>query len=410
MSNPKILSPQTEAICGFYDPMLSEGAIKPPYFGSSTFVARTAEELAHSFRQAYGIGQDPENPDILLYSRVVNPNLEIFERRFARFEQAEEAAVFSSGMAAISTTLFALTKPGDTVLYSAPVYGGTDYLLTKILPSWGVKVRSFPIESDLSEIRSLLEQNHQTKVIFMESPANPTLKLADIEGICSLSRAFNPKIKIVVDNTVLGPIFQQVLPLGADLAVFSATKMIGGHSDLVAGIAAGDKSTMTLLKGHRTVFGTINDAHAAWLLTRSLETLQIRAQAAQKNAQHIVSFLSEHAKVKEILYPGLDQDKSQLERYQNQCQGSGSLLSFRIDGGLTQAYQFLNALKIVHLAVSLGGTESLAEHPQTHTHSDVGPKDQEQFGITTDLIRLSIGIEDTNDLINDLIQALNAVQ
>lgn len=401
------LSPETEAIHGGYDPMRSEGAAKVPLFATSTFVAENAQDLANSFIQAYGLDGNPRNPDSLIYSRLVNPNPEIFETRIAKFEEAEEAALFASGMASITSTCLTFLKPGMTVLASSPVYGGTDFLLKKFLSAWGVGLEEFLVQDTAESVKQKAADIENLGLVFIETPANPTLQLADLPGIIEGIREVAPNAIIAVDNTLLGPVFQKVLPLGADLAIFSATKMIGGHSDLIAGLVMGKTELIGKIKGTRTISGTMNDPHAAWLLTRSLETLKVRAEAAEAKAKKVHAYLVDHPLVDEVFYPGFSKDDEQNRRYESQCSGHGSLMSFLVKGGKDEAYKVLNSLNVIKLAVSLGGTESLAEHPRSHTHADVSEEDQNQFGITENLIRLSVGLEDADDLIADLEQALS---
>lgn len=408
MSVPRKPSPETLAIHGHYDAFRSEGAVKPPLFATSTFAARSAAELAHFFDQAYGLSGPASNPDGLVYSRLVNPDLEIYERRVAEFEQADDAALFSSGMAGIFTAAFTFCKPGDRLLFSEPVYGGTDYLYRHMLPAWGVETFSFGVDDSAEQLDELLAKTDRVRFVHVESPANPTLMLADIPGIVEVTKARHPEAIVAVDNTVLGPIFQRVLALGADLALYSATKMLSGHSDLVAGLVMGDKERIGAIKGSRTILGNMNDPHSAWLLLRSLETLKVRAEASQAKAKKVATYLANHPAVTAVFFPGLHHEAEQQRRFQAQAAGQGSLLSFRVQGGREQAYAVLDALKIAVLAVSLGSTETLAEHPRTHTHSDIPLEDQDRFGITEDLVRLSVGLEDADDIIADLAQALEA--
>jgi methionine-gamma-lyase len=405
------LSPETTAIHGGFDPARSEGAAKVPLFTTSTFVAENAEDLAHSFDQAYGVhGVSPCNPSKLVYGRLAHPNGEIAEGRLSYFEGAEEAALFSSGMGSIKAVCDTFLRPGAQVLVSSPVYGGSDFLFKKFLPGWGVESTDFSVTSRPDEVAKIAASLDKLALVFVETPANPTLELADLPGIVRVIRSTHPEAIICVDNTLLGPIFQKVIPLGVDLSLFSATKSIGGHSDLIAGLVMGKSSLVHQLKGTRTIGGAIISPHSASLLTRSIETLKVRVEAAEAKAKKVYSFLDRHEKVRQVLYPGFGNNQEQLRRFEEQCTGHGSLMSFRIDGGQDAAYKLLNALKVVKLAVSLGSTESLAEHPRTHTHADVSLEDQDKFGITEDLVRLSVGLEDADDVINDLDQALSAME
>lgn len=408
---PKGVSPETFALHGAYDPARSEGALKPPVFQTSTFVARTAEELALCFIQAYGLdGQPPRAPQDLIYSRVVNPDLQIFEERWSRYEGSEASALFGSGMAAISTTLLTFLRPGNTVIYTTPVYGGTAYLMEHVLPAFGIKTIPVSVtwsgEKILSHMFGVGEYGSNVKMIYMESPANPTLKIADIKGLTKAMTGKTQRPKIVVDSTVLGPQFMRPLDHGADIVLHSATKSIGGHSDLTAGIAAGSKEDIGSIKAMRTIMGTMCGPHTAWLLIRSLEDYKVRVEAAQHKALKVAGYLKGHEKVLELLYPGNDILGRPDPRFEAMCTGSGSLMSFRVKGGKEAAYRVLDALQVIKLAVSLGGTESLAEHPGTHTHSDIPPETRLEMGITEDMIRLSVGLEDADDVINDLKQAL----
>ena len=398
------LTPETSAIHGFYDPQRSEGAVVPPIFATTTFAAPSAEALEAGFKQAYGLGQPPCNPDLLIYTRLVNPNTEILERRLAVFEEADEAAVFASGMAAIFTTINTFVRPGDTVFYSEPIYGGTHFLLSHSLPEWGVQTVPFPIDASSDDMQRLFAKYPNVKLVLCESPSNPTLLLADIPELARQTHEANAIL--VVDNTVLGPVFQKPLLMGADLTVYSATKIIGGHSHVIAGLTMGRAELITTVKGSRTIMGTIKDPLGAWQLLISLQTLGIRARAMAKNARSVADFLRKHEKVSSVLFPGFSADPEQQRRFKEQCTGSGSLLSFHIRGGKPSAYRFLNTLRLIQLAVSLGGVESLAEHPASHTHSDVSLEDQERFGIAPDLVRLSVGLENIRDIKRDLSQAL----
>ncbi len=408
---PPGVDPQTFALLGAFDPMLSEGALKPPEFHTSTFIARTAEELEHWFCQAYGLGMDMQNPDGLMYTRVVNPTIEIFENRVAVVEGGAAASLFASGMAAISTTCFAHLRPGDTLLHSEPVYGGTDYLFKKILPMFGIRTVGFSGQISAVGFEALCAEHRGVKMVYMESPDNPTLRLVDVPGISQVAKQkFGDECVVVVDSTVLGPVLQTVLDMGADIALYSATKSIGGHSDLIAGLAIGSIEQITLLKAFRTILGTVIGVHTAWMLLRSLETLHMRIEWTQARAQRIARFLHEHPAVDKVYYPGFEQDEEQMRRFKEQCRGGGSLMSFTVKGGKEDIFRVLNRLKIARLAVSLGGTITLAEAPAWHTHSDVSNEDQERIGITENMIRLSVGAEAEKDLIWDLGQALDSIE
>ncbi len=395
-----------------YRPELSEGAVKPPLFQTSTFGFRSAEEGKEFFSYAYGLApRDPQRPMGLIYSRLNNPDLEILEDRLNLWDEAEASAVFSSGMAAISTSLLALVPLGGTVVFARPVYGGTDYLMEHVLPDLGVVTREFPAGAEAGELDAICHElaaaGTPCRMVFLETPANPTMILTDIAAVAEVAHRHGALC--AVDNTLLGPLYQQPLRHGADLVVYSATKYLGGHSDLVAGSALGSRELIDRVKLYRTILGTMLDPHSAWLLLRSLETAKLRITCARKNAERLAPWLARHPGVARVRFPGLLVDRRQRRIYGRQCSGPGALISFELAGaGEAEAFRFLNAVRLIKLAVSLGGTESLIEHPATMTHADVPADEQRAIGITPALVRLSVGIEHPDDLIADLEQALAA--
>lgn len=400
-----------------YEPGRSEGAIKCPIFQTSTFVFQSAEEGKAFFELAYGLRkQGPLEHMGLIYSRLNNPDLEILEDRLTLWDNAEACAVFGSGMAAISTTLLRFLSPGDVVLHSEPVYGGTDYLLKHILPRFGIQAIGFPAQAGLGAAEQLLRDQalaERVGMIYLETPANPTNALVDIAGCAELARRAGKPGRpalLAVDNTFLGPLWQHPLQHGADLVLYSATKYIGGHSDVIAGVCLGSAALIAQVKELRTIFGTMAGAHTGWLLMRSLETLKLRMTSQMKNARYVADYLAEHPKVERVYYLGhLREGDPGYGVYRRQCLAPGSMISFDLVGGEAQAFRFLNALRLVKLAVSLGGTESLAEHPASMTHSDVDPAERLALGITDKMVRLSVGVEHPEDLIADLAQALAVV-
>ncbi len=401
-----------------YSPALSEGALKPPLFQTSAFVFRNAEEGKASFELAYGLREKERGEEMhLIYSRINNPNLEVLEDRLAVWDGAEKALAFASGMAAISTSLMTFVRPGDSFVFSEPVYGGTEFLVHNILPQFGVKGVGFMAEAGETGFREAAmaaaakaaQSGGRVSAIYVETPANPTNGLVDI----ALARKISENLAtpagrppVIVDNTFLGPIWQSPLKLGADLCVTSLTKYVGGHSDLIAGAVSGDASWVGQVGVFRTIFGTMTDPHTAWLLLRSLETLKVRMDAAELGARKVAAYLDQHPRVKSVWYLGfLPKDHSDRALFERQCTTPGSTFSFEIEGGEKEAFAFLNRLKVIKLAVSLGGTETLASHPAAMTHSDVPPESRKRLGITESLIRLSIGIENPDDLIADIEQA-----
>lgn len=402
-----------------FSPHLSEGALKPPLFQTSTFVFETAEDGKASFELAYGLREKRRDEEMhLIYSRINNPNLEVLEDRLAVWDGAEKALAFASGMAAISTTLMTFLRPGDTFVFSEPVYGGTEYLVHNILPQFGAKGVGFMAEGGAEAFRAAAAEaaalaaktGGKVGAVYVETPANPTNGLVDI----ALAREVSESLKgpagrppVIVDNTFLGPLWQQPLALGADICVTSLTKYVGGHSDLIAGAVSGEASWIGQVAVFRTILGTMTDPHTAWLLLRSLETLKIRMDAAELGARKVAAYLQSHPRVKSVWYlPFLPKDHPDRALFERQCRTAGSTFSFEIVGGEAEAFAFLNKLQVIKLAVSLGGTETLASHPAAMTHSDVPPDERKRLGITESLVRLSIGVENPDDLIADIEQAL----
>ena len=411
----RALSPETLMMGYGYDPFLSERSLKPPVFHTSTFVFRSAEDGKAFFELAYGLRQKHPNEEPgLIYSRINNPDLEMLEDRLAIWDQAEASLVFASGMAAISTTLWAYARPGSVIVHSGPVYGGTDFLLTKILPQFGITSIGFLTEGGNKAMDDAVEAARgkgPVAVLYLETPANPTNGMVDLEHarqiVSRLRGADGKQPVIVVDNTLLGPIYQRPLAHGADLVVTSLTKYVGGHSDLIAGGCSGATALLEPIRGMRTILGTMCDPHTGWLLMRSLETLKLRMAAAADGARKVAVFLSTHPNVAAVWYLGfLPEDHPDRSVFERQCESPGSTFSFEVKGGEAEAFAVLNRLRVIKLAVSLGGTETLASHPAAMTHSDIPQAERLRLGITPALIRISVGIEDPDDLIADLAQAL----
>lgn len=401
-----------------YKPELSEGAIKCPIFQTSTFVFKNAEEGKAFFEIAYGLrDKNPGEEPGLIYSRLNNPDLEILENRLCLWDKAEDCAVFESGMSAITTVLLEFLKPGDCILYSMPVYGGTDHFMHHFLPKIGIQAIGFSgTMSDDDIERLLLENNASEKLamVYVETPANPTNQIIDIESCVRWARKYSTedrKVIVTVDNTYMGPLWQHPLKWGADLVVYSATKYIGGHSDVIAGAVLGYRDLMTRVKTLRTFLGNMAGPWTGWLLLRSLETLKVRMEAQAQNASQVADFLKSHPKVRKVHYLGLlEETDPSFHIYKKQYTSPGAMLSFHIAGGEKEAFQFLNHLKLIKLAVSLGSTESLAEHPSTMTHAGIPEDEKIKMGITPDLVRVSVGVENPNDIIWDISQALDAVK
>ena len=409
------LHPETQMLNYGYDPRLSEGAVKPPVFLTSTFVFDSAEEGRDFFDYVSGRREPPEGKSGgLVYSRFNHPNSEIVEDRLAVYEQAESCSLFSSGMAAIATTLLTFTRPGEVILHSQPLYGGTETLLSKTLHNLEIGAVGFSDGNDEDRVREAAQQamaQGRVAIILIETPANPTNSLVNIRLMARIADEIDQQQGsrpiIACDNTLLGPLFQQPLTLGADLSLYSLTKYVGGHSDLIAGAAMGSKALMAKVRALRSAIGTQLDPHSSWMLSRSLETLSLRMEKAWQNAEAVAAFLRDHPKVAKLHWlPYLDAESAEGKTYREQCSGAGSTFSFDIVGGQPAAFRFLNALSLFKQAVSLGGTESLASHPGSTTHSGVPQAVRQRIGITDATVRLSIGIENAGDLIEDVKLAL----
>lgn len=413
------MKPESLMMSYGYKPELSEGAIKCPIFQTSTFVFKNAEEGKAFFEVAYGLRKQNEGEELgLIYSRINNPDLEILENRLTLWDEAEECAVFESGMAAISTVLLEFLKPGDLVLTSNPVYGGSDHFIKKILPKFGIHVAMFKVGQSKGEVIKIVENSgyaDKLALVYIETPANPTNDLIDIEGSKAIAKHFSTKDKevyLAVDNTYMGPLWQQPLKNGADLVLYSATKYIGGHSDVIAGACLGSSELLKRVKGLRTFLGNMASPNTGWLLLRSLETLKVRMDAQAFGATKVAAFLNAHPAVEKVYYIGniTEKDGEQFKIKQRQCLTNGAMISFDVKGTEKEAFKFLNSLKLIKLAVSLGGTESLAEHPATMTHADVDPDLKKELGVSEKMIRLSVGVENHEDLIYDISQALDKIK
>jgi methionine-gamma-lyase len=411
----EIFRPESLMMSYGYNPAWSEGAIKCPVFQTSTFVFATAEEGKAFFEVAYGLrGKKPDEKTGLIYSRINNPDLEILENRLCLWDKAEECAVFESGMSAITTVFLEFLIPGDVVLYSMPLYGGTEHFLQHILPKWGVRAIGFSPELDENGLLSLIDKEGiaaDLAMIYIESPANPTNTLIDIEMCKKVSSQLSSQekmIRIAVDNTYMGPLWQHPLKHGADFVLYSATKYIGGHSDLIAGAVLGSSELITRIKTLRTFLGNMASPWTGWMLMRSLETLKVRMEQQAFNADKVAGYLEAHPKVSKVYFLGnIPHNSKQHKIFEKQFLSTGAMLSFDIVGGEKEAFRFLNSLKLIKLAVSLGGTESLAEHPATMTHVGIEPQKRVEMGITDSLIRISVGVENFKDLIWDMEQALS---
>jgi methionine-gamma-lyase len=408
------LKPATLMMGHGFDPALSEGSLKPPIFLTSTFVFESAAQGKRHFEGV--TGKRPGGAEGLVYSRFNGPNQEILEDRLAVWEAAEDALSFSSGMSAIATLLLTFCQPGDMIVHSGPLYAATETLIGRILGRFGVGWLDFPAGATEPEIAAVMEAARakgRVALVYLESPANPTNALVDVEAVrAARDRLFPTDAPpIAIDNTFLGPLWQAPLAHGADLSVYSLTKYAGGHSDLVAGAVVGAERLITPIRMMRNTIGTITDPNTAWMLLRSLETLELRMSRAGENAARVCVFLRDHPKVEKVGYLGFlaDDPSRQGDIYRRHCTGAGSTFSLYLKGGEREAFAFLDALVIAKLAVSLGGTETLASAPAAMTHLSVPEARKQALGITDNLVRISIGVEDPDDLIADFAQALETV-
>jgi methionine-gamma-lyase len=416
---PPKLRKETLTVGHGYDPASAMGAAKPPLYLTSTFVYPSAQNAKDTHRLFFdGAAEGEAVPDAHIYARLGHPNLDMVERRLAALDGAEDCAGFSSGLAAISTILVAHLKPGDTVLHSLPVYGGADMLMNKVMAGFGVNAFAFADGLDEAGLRRGARAAMAAgplRLIWVETPANPTGAVADIalaariaDEAAAAAQGFRPLLG--VDNTFLGPFLQSPIDCGADLTMTSLTKYCGGHSDLLAGGVSGRSELIAPLKALRTLLGNHMDPHTAWLLLRSLETLHLRTERACANALAVARFLHAHPKVAGVTFLGLAEPGSRAHALlQRQCRGAGSTFSFRLHGGEAEAFRLLDNLKLLRLAVSLGGSETLICHPASTTHYPVARDRLEAAGVTEGTLRVSVGLEHVNDLTDDLAQALAAV-
>jgi cystathionine beta-lyase/cystathionine gamma-synthase len=411
MSKKYLVRPETAVLTRGYDPRLSVGAARPAVFRSSTYVFRSPESAAHAFEVALGRARPAPGESVdLIYARLSHPNAEILEDQIVPLERAAtSAAVFNSGMAAITSCLLSFCPPGSTLIHTAPLYGGTQLFLDSMLQPLGVSVVAVDA-GDTVALTSAIAKTKGLKLIFMETPANPTLRMSDIVAAVHAARKRDDRPLVVVDNTFLGPSFQHPLALGADLVVYSATKYLAGFSDLLAGVVlAKDDSLTSHLRSTRALLGNILQADECWLLNTRLVTVPLRMNRQSKNAQHIAEALAHHPAVERIHYPSLFTDPEQRRIRDAQTDYPGAVITLELKRGRAAAFTFLRSIQLTHNAVSLGGVESLACHPRTTTHSELGIEQLERAGITEGMVRLSIGVENWHDLLNDYQAALDGL-
>jgi len=375
---------------GGHDP--ATGAISTPIYQSSTFAFKDSQHGADLFS---GKG------DGYIYSRIQNPTQKALELEMAFLEEGEEAIAFGSGMAAITTAIITLCRSGENFVSSRTVYGGTHALYLKVMPRLNIGVTEVDA-TDLNKMEEAIDE--KTRFIFIETPANPTIEVIDIRGCAEIAR--RKGIKLVVDNTFATPYYQKPLQLGADVVIHSATKYICGHGDTVAGLAIGAQEIMQeMRKSVLQDIGAIISPFNAWLLLRGLKTLPVRMDRHSENAMRVAQFLAFHPRVETVWYPGL-RTHPQHELAVSQMSNFSGMIAFEIKGGIEEGKRLMDAVELCTLAVSLGDCDTLIVHPASTTHSSYSPEDLESTGIKPNLIRLSVGIEDVNDIIEDLSQAL----
>jgi methionine-gamma-lyase len=408
---PKIsyrVRPETAVLTRGFDPELSVGSARPPVYRSSTFVFPSPEAAERAFGIVLGkikpLGDD--RPD-LIYARLNHPNAEILEEQLVPLERgANSAAIFNSGMAAIFTVMLTFLERGGSIIYTQPLYGGTQHLIHQVIEPLGFEARGVPA-GNTQALAEAIETANNLSLVLIETPANPTLMMTDIAQAAAAIRKRPKRALLAIDNTLLGPTFQHPLIHGADLAIYSATKFLGGFSDLLAGaVVATDPELIQTLTGMRALLGNILQADECWMLDSRLSTVALRMNRQSKNAQRIAEQLAKHARVKRVIYPSLFTDDAQIKIRDAQTDYPGSLLSLEVEGGKTGAFEFLRRLKIAKNAVSLGGVETLVCHPMTTTHSELSPEEMSAAGINEALVRISVGTEHWRDLLEEFTRAL----
>jgi cystathionine beta-lyase/cystathionine gamma-synthase len=408
---PGALRPPTEVLTRGFDPSLSFGSARPAVFRSSTYVFASPEAAERAFNIASGrvAAEDGQRAD-LIYSRISHPNAEILEDQMVPLERgAHQAAVFNSGMAAIMTAFFTVARPASSIVYTIPLYGGTMRLIHEFLEPFGVT--GVPVVAgDTAGLESAIRTARDPSIVFIETPANPTMMMTDIRRAAEQAAQRHPKPVVMVDNTFLGPAFQHPLTLGADLVLYSATKYLSGFSDLLAGAAlAGDPAIIDQMRSRRVMFGNILQPDECWMLDGRLPTVSLRMNRQSKNAQRIAERLFGKPQIRHVYYPTLFDDDDQIRIRLDQCDYPGGIFSLDFHGGRDAAFTFLRNLKIASNAVSLGGVETLVCHPKTTTHSGMSPEEMERARIGDGLVRISVGIEDWRDLLADFEQALEKI-
>ena len=410
------LKPETLAVAFGYDPQSAGGSVKPPIYMTSTFVYPSAQH-AKDVHEAFFEGTGPlAGQTQHIYARLGHPGLDILEARLAAIDGAEAGVAYCSGMAAHSSIALAFVLPGDSIIHGRPIYGGVDMLYNSVMAERGAHAAAYLDGTDAADVRAAAKTamaKGPLKLIIAETPANPTAAIVDLALMVQIADEVasqqGHRPLVVVDNTLLGPFAQRPIELGVDLCMTSLTKYCGGHSDLLAGGITGRSELIDLLRAQRTTWGNHLDPYTAWLVTRSLESVHVRTERAMSNARGVAEFLRDHPKVAGVTYLGfLPEGSRQRAVYDRQCKAAGSTFSFHLHGGEAEAFALLDRLRLMKLAVSLGGSETLICHSASTTHYAVAPEQRLAGGITDGTLRLSVGIEHVDDLIADLEQALGS--
>ncbi len=408
---PRVARPATQVLTRGFDPRLSVGSARPAVFRSSTYVFSSPEAAERAFAIELGKIRPIDGEDVdLIYSRLSHPNAEILEDQIVPLERgATCAAVFNSGMAAISTLFLTMCRPGASIVFTVPLYGGTHHLLHELLQQYGLI--PVPVAAgDSDALTRAIAEAPNVQLVFIETPANPTLRMSDIAAAADAAGQREQRPVVAVDNTFMGPVFQHPLELGADLCIYSATKYLAGFSDMLGGLAIGiDPELISRLRATRAILGNILQPDECWLLDSRLPTVSLRMNRQSKNASRIVAELEKHEMVERIHYPASFSDPEQRRIYASQCDFPGGIFSLELKGGKSTAFEFLRRLSITKNAVSLGGVESIACHPATTTHSEMTARQLDAAGVKQGLIRVSVGIEDWRDLLAEYTEALSAI-
>lgn len=375
----------------------ADGALAVPIFQTSTFIFDSAEQGGRRFALEEGG---------YIYTRLGNPTTATFERRMADLEGGAQAIATSSGMGAVASVFWSLLSAGDHVVTDACLYGCTFALLQHSLKRFGVEV-SFVDTSDLEQVKQAMKPN--TKMLYLETPANPNLKIIPLKKVIDQVRSTHPQCCVVVDNTFATPVLQRPLELGADIVLHSATKYLNGHGDVIAGVVVtktDELADAVRWVGLKDCTGAVLGPQEAFLVIRGLKTLALRMERHCENAATVAQFLADHPKVEKVFYPGLKDHKGHQDAMSQMSNKGGAVIAFEVKGGMDAGRTLMNSVKLCSLAVSLGDTETLIEHPASMTHSPYTPEERAEGGITDGLVRLSVGLEDVQDIIDDLQQAL----